>query len=144
ELSRLINDLRPASLERLGLAGALRALAEEYSARGGFVIETEIEIGEKLRREEERAVYRLVQEALNNVLKHASAANVSVSGRLVDHQVRIAVKDDGCGFDPDSAVAGRGLLGMRERIELLGGEIELRSQAESGTEVTAFVPVNAS
>lgn len=144
ELSRLINDLRPASLERLGLAGALQALADECSARGDFAIETEIEIEEKLSGEEERVVYRLVQEALNNVLKHASAASASVSACLVDHQVRIAVKDDGCGFDLDSVGDGRGLLGMRERIELLGGEIEVRSEAEGGTEISARVPVKAS
>lgn len=141
ELSRLINDLRPASLERLGLAGALQALAEECSARGGFEIESEIEIEGKLDGEEERVVYRLVQEALNNVLKHASAASASVSAQLIDHHVQIAVKDDGCGFDPYSATGGRGLLGMRERIELLGGEIEIRSRAGGGTEIAARVPV---
>jgi signal transduction histidine kinase len=143
DLSRLINELRPASLERLGLAGALETLAEECSARGGFSIETEIEIEEKLSGKEEWAVYRLVQEALNNVLKHASAASASVTAQLVDHQVRIAVKDDGCGFDPDSVDAGRGLLGMRERIELLGGEIEVRSALGGGTEIAAHVPVTA-
>jgi signal transduction histidine kinase len=141
ELSRLINDLRPASLERLGLAGALEALAEECSARGGFAVETEIEIEEKLSGEEERVVYRLVQEALNNVLKHASADSANVSARLIDHHVKIEVKDDGCGFDPDSVGGGRGLLGMRERIELLGGEIEVRSGAGGGTEIAANVPV---
>jgi signal transduction histidine kinase len=143
ELSRLINDLRPASLERLGLVGALEALAEETSARGDFDVETEIEIeiDEMLNTEEERVVYRLVQEALNNVLKHASAGRANVSARLTDHQVQVVVRDDGCGFDPGSAAAGRGLVGMRERIELLGGEIEVRSEPESGTQIAAQLPV---
>ena len=141
ELNRLINDLRPASLEHLGLVGALEALAEESSARGELSVETEIEIGEKLGPEEERVVYRLVQEALNNVLKHASAGSAGVSVRLVDRQVEIAVRDDGRGFDPDSVAAGRGLLGMRERIELLGGEIEVRSEPGGGTRIAARVPV---
>jgi signal transduction histidine kinase len=141
ELSRLIDDLRPASLERLGLTGALEALAEECSARGGFEVETKIEIDEKLAGEEERVVYRLVQEALNNVLKHASPTCANVSARLVDHQVRIAVEDDGRGFDPSSAAGGRGLIGMRERIELLGGEIEVQSQPEGGTRISASVPL---
>jgi signal transduction histidine kinase len=141
ELSRLINDLRPASLERLGLVGALEALAEETSARGDFDVETEIEIDEKLNGEEERVVYRLVQEALNNVLKHASAGRASVSAHLTDHQVQIVVRDDGCGFDPGSVAAGRGLVGMRERIELLGGKIEVRSEPESGTQIAAQLPV---
>ncbi len=141
ELNRLINDLRPATLERLGLAGALEALAEECSARGSFEVETAIEIEEKLSSEEERIAYRLVQEALNNVLKHASAASASVSALLVDHQVQITVKDDGRGFDPDEVADGRGLLGMRERIELLGGEIEVRSAPDDGTEIAARIPV---
>ncbi len=141
ELNRLINDLRPASLERLGLAGALEALAEECSARGGFEVETAIEIEEKLSSEEERIAYRLVQEALNNVLKHASAASAGVSAILVDHQIQITVKDDGRGFDPDGVADGRGLLGMRERIELLGGEIRVRSAPDGGTEIAARIPV---
>lgn len=144
ELSRLINDLRPASLERLGLAGAIEALAEETSARGDFEVEIEVEIGEQLGREEERAVFRLVQEALNNVLKHAAANNAAVSAHLVDHQVQIVVRDDGRGFDPAAVAAGRGLLGMRERVELLGGEIEVGSGPEGGTRVTAKVPIERS
>ena len=144
ELNRLINDLRPASLERLGLAGALEALAEETSARGDFEIEVEVEIGEQLGKEEERAVFRLVQEALNNVLKHAGAGSVVVSAWLVDHQVQIAVRDDGRGFNPAAVAAGRGLLGMRERVELLGGEIEVGSEPEGGTRVTARIPIERS
>ena len=104
-------------------------------------IDVEVEIAEKLSGEEERVIYRLVQEALNNVLKHAAADSANVSARLVDHQVQIAVQDDGCGFDPGSIPAGRGLIGMRERIELLGGEIEVDSEPDSGTRVSARVPV---
>jgi signal transduction histidine kinase len=141
ELSRLINDLRPASLERLGLAGALEALGEETSVRGEFEIETKVEIDGQMGKEEERAVFRLVQEALNNVLKHAAAGSAAVSVQLVDHQVRIVVSDDGRGFDPAAVAAGRGLVGMRERVELLGGEIEVGSEPEGGTRIAALVPV---
>ena len=144
ELNRLINDLRPAPLERLGLAGALEVLAEESSARGGLEIETEIEIEHDVTGEEERVVYRLVQEALNNVVKHASATRVSLIARLADHQVRIAVEDDGNGFDASSVATGRGLIGMRERIELLGGDIEVSSEPTRGTRITARVPLRPS
>jgi signal transduction histidine kinase len=144
ELSRLINDLRPAALERHGLAKALEALAEECSARGEFSVETDIEIDEKLNSEEERVVYRLVQEALNNVLKHSEAHSANVSAHLVDHSVQIDVRDDGLGFDPDAIDAGRGLTGMRERIELFGGEIEISARPGDGTRVTARVPVQTS
>lgn len=144
ELNRLINDLRPAPLEHLGLAGALEVLAEESSARGGLEVETEIEIEHDVTGEEERVVYRLVQEALNNVVKHASATRVSLIARLADHQVRIAVEDDGNGFDASSVATGRGLIGMRERIELLGGEIEVSSEPTRGTRIMARVPLRPS
>lgn len=145
ELSRLIDDLRPASLERLGLPGGLEALAEEYSVRGDLRVETEIEseIAGKLSAEEERVVYRLLQEALNNVLKHASATVVRVIARLADDEVQVLVKDEGRGFDQGSVGEGRGLLGMRERVEMLRGEIEIRSEAGDGTEVEVRVPVRA-
>jgi two-component system, NarL family, sensor histidine kinase DevS len=144
ELSRLVNDLAPASLERLGLAGALESLAEESAARGDLQIETEVELGEPLSREEERAVYRLVQEALNNVVKHSSAARASVSACQQGEQVRIVVEDDGEGFDPGAVDSGHGLIGMRERIELLGGEMEVESALGRGTRVQARVPVGVS
>jgi signal transduction histidine kinase len=144
ELNRLINDLRPAALERLGLAGALQALAEESSARSGVAIDPTIELSEERGGEEERIVYRLVQEALTNVLKHANASRVEVSAREGDGAIRILVHDDGDGFDPASSTDGRGLRGMRERIELLGGEIEVTSAPDDGTKITARVPLQDS
>ncbi|MGV1049909.1 MAG: GAF domain-containing protein [Solirubrobacterales bacterium] len=142
ELSRLINDLRPASLERLGLSGALAALAEETSARGGFAIETELALDADLSSEEERIVYRLSQEALNNVVKHAAATRASLRAEMAEGEVRIRVEDDGAGFDPNGGGDGRGLLGMRERVELLGGELTVRSQPGEGTAVSARLPVS--
>ncbi|HEU5252045.1 MAG TPA: GAF domain-containing sensor histidine kinase [Solirubrobacterales bacterium] len=146
ELNRLINDLRPAALERLGLAGALQALTEETSARGGVEIETKIEIGEEAGGEEtgrdrERMVYRLVQEALTNVVKHAGASRAVLAVEEDEGEVRISVRDDGCGFDPEAAGGGRGLTGMRERIELFGGRIEVGSNPGEGTEVAASFPL---
>lgn len=141
ELNRLINDLRPAALERLGFDGALKALAEESSARGGIDVETTIELGGEPSGEEERIVYRLVQESLTNVIKHAGASHVNVTVRQFDGEIRIAIADDGTGFDPEASTAGRGLIGMRERIELLGGEIEVASTPGEGTRVNARVPL---
>lgn len=141
ELNRLINDLRPAALERLGFDGALKALAEESSARGGIDVETTIELGDEPSGEEERIVYRLVQESLTNVIKHAGASHVNVTVRQFDGEIRIAIADDGTGFDPEASTAGRGLIGMRERIELLGGEIEVASTPGEGTRVNARVPL---
>jgi signal transduction histidine kinase len=141
ELNRLINDLRPAALERLGLAGALKALAEESSFRGRVEIEARIDLPDEASGDEERLVYRLVQEALTNVLKHASASRVELTAEEADGAIRIVVRDDGRGFDPNTGGGGRGLRGMRERIELLGGEIAVSSRPGEGTEVSARVPL---
>jgi signal transduction histidine kinase len=143
ELNRLINDLRPAALERLGLAGALQALAEECSARGGLEVEATVELENEPHGEEERIVYRLVQESLTNVLKHAEASRASVTARQIEGEIRIAIADDGNGFDAASPTAGRGLTGMRERIELLGGEIEVESAPGDGTRIDARIPLGS-
>ena len=156
ELNRLINDLLPAALERLGLAGALQALAEESGARGGIEVAAKIEIGasgeeasgeeasgEEASREEERIVYRLVQEALTNVVKHAHATHVEVSAIEAEGEIRIVVYVDGAGFESATAAAGRGLTGIRERIEIFGGKIEVSSTPGSGTEIAASVPLGA-
>lgn len=141
ELNRLINDLRPSALERLGLAGALQALAEENSARSGVAIDRTIELSDERSGEEDRLVYRLIQEALTNVFKHANASRVELSATEGEGAIRITVSDDGDGFDATSSTAGRGLRGMRERIELLGGEIEVTSASGDGTKITACVPL---
>jgi signal transduction histidine kinase len=145
ELNRLINDLRPAALERLGLGGALQALAEECSARAEVEVDARIEIapgsGEEPSRDEERIVYRLVQEALTNVVKHAGASHVEIRAEEHEGEVRIVVRDDGEGFDLEAATGGRGLLGMRKRIELFGGDIEVSSEPGGGTEISARVPL---
>lgn len=141
ELSRLINDLRPAPLERFGLAGALEALVEKCALRGGFDAEADIELDEELSGEEERVIYRLAQEALNNVVKHSGATRASLSAKFDSGSVRIVVEDDGAGFESSGGSEGRGLVGMRERVALLGGEIDVRSEPTKGTEVVATLPI---
>jgi signal transduction histidine kinase len=143
DLNRLINDLRPAALERLGLAGALQALAEESSARSGVEIGAELDLSSERGGEEDRIVYRLVQEALTNVVKHAHASHVDLSAEESEGAIRIVVRDDGDGFDTTST-AGRGLRGMRERIELFGGKIDVISTPGNGTKISACVPLQDS
>jgi signal transduction histidine kinase len=142
ELSRLINDLRPASLERLGLPGALEALIEESANRGGFEAAAEVELGTQLTSDEERGVYRLVQEALNNVVKHAGATHADISVRAGEGTVEIEVGDDGKGFDPGDG-PGRGLLGMRERVEMLGGTITIDTKPGAGTKISSTLPLRS-
>lgn len=140
EISRLVNDLSPALLDLHGLAGALEQLALDSGRRGNFETETEIAIDATLGRSEERATYRFVQEALNNVLKHASPTKVRVSSRVVEDRVVIEIEDDGCGFDPGTIRKSFGLRGMRERIEMLGGTTSIHSRVGGGTRVTASIP----
>lgn len=143
ELSRLIDDLRPASLERLGLPAALEALAEECGNRGAFAVDTAVDLDATLTADEERGVYRLAQEALNNVVKHAGAGRVSLATRTVAGAVEVEVCDDGVGFDPTVPGAGRGLIGMRERAAMLGGSIDIASAPGAGTTVVAKLPLRA-
>jgi signal transduction histidine kinase len=142
ELSRLINDLRPAPLERLGLAGALQSLAEESGSRGGFAVSVELDLDGDLSAEQERVVYRLAQEALNNIVKHSAASSATLLAKIEGDSVRIVVGDDGAGFDTGAGGEGRGLVGMRERVALLGGEIEVSSTPGEGTEMAATLPVS--
>ncbi|HVT00469.1 MAG TPA: GAF domain-containing sensor histidine kinase [Solirubrobacterales bacterium] len=142
ELSRLINDLRPASLERLGLRAALEALAEESANRGDFEVVDEIDLDVELTADGERGIYRLVQEALNNVVKHSGAEHAWVKVGVEERRVRLQVRDDGSGFDP-ALGPGRGLLGMRERVEMLGGTIEIDSRPGGGTAIRASWPLRS-
>jgi signal transduction histidine kinase len=93
----------------------------------------------RLPAEAEVSVYRIVQEAVDNALRYATATAVTIAVREEDGTIRVEVRDDGHGFDPDASVAGFGLRGMRERVELLGGELEVESST-AGTHVTAVLP----
>ncbi|HET7090728.1 MAG TPA: PAS domain S-box protein [Anaerolineae bacterium] len=139
DLHRLAIDLRPASLDHLGLAPALRQHAEAISDRHGLTVQFEaIGVGDcRLPPDMETAVYRIVQEALTNAVRHARATRVDVlleqrGGRLIT-----VVEDNGIGFDPDAAQRGGrlGLFGMRERAEMFGGALVVESEAGRGTTV---------
>ena len=144
---RIIEDLRPSALSNLGLTPALEILAREFGARSGLAIhvaldEVQADDGGKL------AIYRLVQEALTNVLRHAQAQSVWLHlAREVGHggaQIVLRVRDDGRGFAPATVPSGHhGLLGMRYRMESLGGTLVLRSAPGQGTEIEARLPVVA-
>jgi len=142
-LRGIITDLRPSLLDDLGLLPAIEALIERRRA-GGLEIEAELELPappepSQLSVELETTVYRLVQESLTNVVKHARAEHCSVSIRLQEGDVHVEVADDGAGFDPVARNSGFGLAGMRERIYLAGGVLHLNSGA-GGTLVRARIP----
>lgn len=145
-LRSLITELRPAQLDELGLAAALTAVAARVQDRNGVPVELAVDLSfesgraeERLPAEVETTVYRIVQEALTNAIKHANPTRLDVTVAETPDTVVLSVRDDGAGFDVDAATAGYGLLGMRERIELAGGALTVES-APGGTTVSAEVP----
>ena len=137
---RIIEDLRPSALSNLGLTAALEILTQEFAERSGLKLQ--VELAEISAGEEGRlALYRLVQEGLTNVLRHAKAEHVHIQLAEVDGRVRLSMRDDGQGFDPAAVGAGHhGLLGMRYRMESLGGTLQLLSSPGLGTQVLAQLP----
>ncbi|HEY7933327.1 MAG TPA: GAF domain-containing protein [Solirubrobacteraceae bacterium] len=146
-LRALITDLRPAALDELGTHAAIEALVDR-SDRHGIEVDLNIEMAyeqglqpTRHTPELETAVYRIVQEALTNASKHGNAKRAVVEVHEDSTSVHLSVRDDGSGFDPDAASDGFGLLGMRERVELLGGELTIESTPDKGTLVRARIPV---
>lgn len=146
-LRALITDLRPAALDELGVQAAIEALVDR-SDRHGIDVDVSIELayeqGLQATRqtpELETAVYRIVQEALTNASKHGHAKRAVIEILEDATSVHLSVRDDGSGFDPEEASEGFGLLGMRERVDLLGGELTIESTPGKGTMVRARIPV---
>ncbi|MEO6409861.1 MAG: CHASE3 domain-containing protein [Burkholderiaceae bacterium] len=136
---RIIEDLRPSSLSNLGLVAALEILTREFSERSSIEVKCTLGVV-RLKPSAELMVYRLVQEALTNIAKYASAKHVEVILATRDQRVTITVTDDGIGFDPLTRSAGHGLLGMRYRVESEGGRMVLSSSAGEGTRLEATLP----
>jgi signal transduction histidine kinase len=134
-------------LDDVGVQPALEALAERTAATSRLQIELDIDLAyeredepTRLIPEIENAIYRSVQETLTNVAKHALTDRASVSMREGGGTVRIEVRDEGVGFDPDAVSGGFGLIGMRERAELVDGKLTVSSEPGAGTTVSLVVP----
>jgi signal transduction histidine kinase len=145
KLRELITELRPAALDDLGLVPAIESLAKRQAAIGRLSIDIGIALeGDgRLARDTENAIYRIVQEALNNAVKHAHAQSVSLRVEQLPDHLEISVRDDGRGFDPACIEGGFGLTGMRERAVLEGGQLSVSSAAGGPTCVTAVLPVRS-
>ncbi|HEY1563886.1 MAG TPA: GAF domain-containing protein [Gaiellaceae bacterium] len=140
---RLAVELRPAVLDDFGLVPALERLTESLADQTGVRVDFHSALGTtRLESEVETALYRVVQESLTNIVKHAQAQNVSVSVARRESGVAAVIEDDGAGFDPRATQEdGVGLLGMRERLALLNGRLEIESRPGAGTTVVAEVPL---
>jgi two-component system sensor histidine kinase UhpB len=144
-LRRIIRALRPIYLEDLGLVTALEMLARETKALPVDFHRTGHE--QRLERNMELALYRIAQEALNNVVRHAKANRAAVNINFSEREIKLEISDDGVGFvmpasSTDFAPSGHfGLLGMKERSELIGGRFEFKSEAGGGTRVSVRIPV---
>jgi signal transduction histidine kinase len=144
-LRAIISELRPAALDELGLRAAIEALLDRHREKSGFQLDAELGLpgaarDERLDQDLETTVYRMVQEALTNVTKHAQAGRVRVAVGALDGELRIEVQDDGTGFDPETSHEGFGLAGMRERAALAGGTLSVES-GEAGTLLIASLPL---
>ncbi len=142
----MIYDLRPPVLSELGLSGAIRNYASEYQQRYGLRVDCHLDAAETgLQPMQELAIYRVMQEALQNVHKHAQAATVGIVWQRSRDSWVLHCTDDGSGFDLVK-VARRhksvGLLSMRERAELIGGRLQVQSTPGQGTAVTLLLPLN--
>ena len=142
-------ELRPASLDDLGLVAALANFVKEWSTH--FHIQADYHStgmdGERPSPETEINLYRIAQEALNNICKHAQASHVGVLLERRNQHIALIIEDDGVGFDPSQKVeadSGLGLLGMRERASLVGGTLEIESAPNQGATIFARVPVSFS
>jgi signal transduction histidine kinase len=134
EMRLLLFELRPPLLEERGLLGALQSRLSAVESRAGLVTELHGESAERLEPETEQELYRLAQEALNNVLKHAHARHVAVRLDVSSDRAILEVSDDGVGFEPSLRNGGGfGLPGMRERVERLGGTLQIESAPGAGT-----------
>jgi signal transduction histidine kinase len=148
EARHVIADLRPPTLDDFGLAAALRVKVQTLQADGWEIGYDETLGMERLPPDIETALYRIVQEALTNIRKHANIRRVYITLKRRDHTIYLQVRDEGCGFDWREALERRtapgehiGLSSMKERVMLLGGECWVRSRVGAGTSIVAEVPL---
>jgi two-component system, NarL family, sensor histidine kinase DevS len=142
DVRRLAVELRPAALDDFGLVPALERLVETYRDQTGVEVDLEPRLGgDRLPSDVETTLYRITQEALTNVVKHAQASHVSIVLTRRDSSVSAVIEDDGRGFAEDGSTNGLGLLGMRERITLVDGRLSVESSPGTGTTLSIEVPL---
>jgi two-component system sensor histidine kinase UhpB len=142
EVHRIARQLRPEALEDLGLQSALAALATAFSEQARVRMERRLDPGPPLSEEHELVVYRIAQEALTNVARHATATQVQLQLQRTDEQVILTVRDDGRGLPPAASSSSHGIQGMRERAMLIGAQLTIIGPPSGGTEVQLSIPLD--
>lgn len=143
DIRRFIFNLRPPSLSDSGLVATVQRFIDEFREQYGLDVQVNVIEPGRLAPDAELAVFRIVQESLRNVQKHAQAAHVVVDiSRQPDGSVLLTIKDDGKGFDPTIGTTGAGVVSMRERAELVGGKLNVNSRPGYGTELTLLLAPN--
>ncbi len=139
---RLATELRPKALDDYGLVPAVKRLSESFVEQTGLLLDFEARLGERrFPSDVETALYRMIQEALTNIVKHAQARHVSIVLSTDHRAITALIEDDGRGFDLEVAREGMGLDGMRERLGLIGGKLTIESRLGGGTTLVAKVPL---
>jgi signal transduction histidine kinase len=150
DVHRLVLDLRPSVLDDLGLQAGIRWIAERHLSPLGISWRCEFEVSRRLPPELESTLFRVSQEAITNIARHAEASSVLIQVEEHEHELLFEIEDDGKGFDTEAVQsparrrASFGLLGMRERLELLGGTLTIESAPGEGTRITARSPLRSS
>ncbi|MEZ8035888.1 cache domain-containing protein [Vibrio crassostreae] len=142
EVRHISHQLRPSSLDDIGLEAALSSLLLDFQAHSGIEVETLFSTQPgKLKSEAATTLYRVVQESLNNIEKHAQATKVTVIAQQIGNVLQLLIQDNGVGFNTYKAMEKRGigLRNMRERVEFIGGDFELMSEIGFGTEITVLL-----
>ena len=146
ELRRICDNLRPDILDDIGLNAALEWLINQFSIFSDIQVSFNSELSEsRLSQEKELVFYRICQETLNNISKHASASHVTVDLKESSDEITLTIRDNGCGFNPEkigikSKHWGMGLLGMHERAAALSGNVTIKSESGKGTTIMAALP----
>jgi len=143
DVRRIARQLRPEALEDLGLQSALAALATAFSEQARVPVDRRLEPALSLSQEEELVVYRVAQEALTNVARHAHATRVELELARNGTQTTLTVRDDGIGLAPGALPSSHGIRGMRERAMLLGAQLTIDSQRGRGTEISLSIPTRS-
>ena len=143
EVRRIIYDLRPMALDDLGLIPTIRKYIRTISDYENIPIEfTLLGKEQRLHSDYEVASFRMMQEALQNAVKHAEATKIEVKVEIRDNDIRMLIKDNGKGFDPnEKKEKSFGLIGMRERVEILEGELKIRTKVGGGTSISLYIPL---